>query len=193
MIDHRVRAALRSDIAAHLLTSGGAAWSKVRERYPEISMASFWRIVREVKSAQSDALKSPEGEGTAEGDAKEAADADESLSLPLTENLSPFRLLAEYDRLLDDAEKLRKFAVDQQDNVIRPAAFMQSARLRERVLAAAVPVLAGLWDATAAGQYWEGLLAYLKTIDQPSSLSIRQRIRSFSRRPIVGPGAEEGA
>jgi hypothetical protein len=192
MIDQKTRAALKADIAAHLLTAGGANWSTVRDRYPTISAASFWRILREVKAAQG-AASSHDGEQTLMPPSAENSPPEIDLAgtvMPwLRCGLTPDRMFAEYERLLADAERLRAYSTDADGNIIRPAAFLQSVKLRERLLNEIQAACRELPPLKAWKQMFQRLSDDLEEFDRDFAI----RLNNMMKRFIDGMAPEKNA
>jgi hypothetical protein len=191
MIDHRIRSALRSDIEAHLLMEDGAGWKTVQQRYPQVSAATFWRVVRDVKAARENRAKCSEVVAPSRSslDHAEAAGGPAEPGFPpLSEDLTPTRLIAEYDGLLDDAERLRAYSIDAQGNVLRPATFLQSAKLRERVVSSAALFVGELWGANTTKALFEMTVEALKAADKTVAKQVLQSMESYFQR-LANPKA----
>jgi hypothetical protein len=187
MIDDRTRAALKSDIDAQLLTRGSTGWKEIQNRYPAISAATFWRVVREVKSARA---------GRATLDIEQrlpmAVPAEPVQSVGRSGiffpsgsgNLSPARLIAEFDRLLEDAEKLRASSIDAHGNVVRPATFLQSAKMRERLIGSSTILIRELYSLKSLGEFYDVLDEAVMAADKDVARKVVEAITTLRQRPI---------
>ncbi|WGM40003.1 hypothetical protein [Caulobacter sp. NIBR1757] len=115
MIDDRVRAALENDIAARLLEGGGKRWKEIQSRYPQVSSATFFRLVDQVKASHREATEQlPAEKAVLAGEmlseiprqAPKWAGEEAGLRVPVPAE----RLISEIARLFDDANLLRRHA-----------------------------------------------------------------------------------
>ena len=90
MLDYVTRTALQTDIAARLLMNGPAGWSELRERYPQVPQATFWRSVKRVKEAQAEGLagNSPAASENPSAES-ENSDAHAQLNFPTAAGIFP--------------------------------------------------------------------------------------------------------
>ena len=170
MIDDRVRAALKNDIAANLLAGGPRRWKEIQRRHPQVSSATFFRVVDQVKRSQAEAADGLSAEpeaingeivaGISCQPAKWAGDS-AGLQTPVPAD----RLISEIASLFDDANLLRAYALDSRGNIKFPTAFVESAKLRDRAIRVAADWLTGVYGAAAWADYMDAIVEAVAATD----------------------------
>jgi hypothetical protein len=119
-------------IKRHLQESGGAQWKATRLQCPDISDATFWRYLAQVRE---------EAAGKTEGFAQPASGSANSPrdEMPLVGMLpsfyQPLQKMRLYETLLADADIMRAQALDHRGRITNWRMFEKSIALRERLVA----------------------------------------------------------
>jgi hypothetical protein len=192
MIDQAKRAALSSDIEAHLLASGSCDWRTVRDRHSDISNATFWRIVRKVKEAktrQAGPVIPPSTDPGVSGGPTGSASATSILFAGI---LSTAYLTSEFERALQDLEKLHEYCVDAEGKVIRPSTFIQYLKTRERLVGDIMHRRLQLLTEDAEDARWRAMVAAFADLDRDLYRKVVDAIKEvhktkFRTIEVVGP------
>jgi len=123
MTEERVQI-LREAIAQHLELHGPRDWCLVWERFPDMSRATFWRHAKAVREAPADLERKPTEQVSPQitGD---------RLFPPFFE---PLKKLAEYERLLPEAEEMGRQAMNNQGKIINWRMYAKSMEMRRALL-----------------------------------------------------------
>lgn len=179
MIAKPVRAALKTDIEAHLLKFGPTNWKMVQERYPQVSPATFWRLVKEAKPAGGEPGKAlvviPHEEAPVAVETATGSYTQDQW-LALGADLTPERLRGEYQRLLDDVERLRSYSLDSKGNVLHPATLMQSMMLRERFVLGAERVFKMAYNLRTMQEFYKAIVNIILRRIGPMHRDIQEAI-----------------
>jgi hypothetical protein len=150
MIDHDIRSALKSDIAAHLLAGCPGGWGKIQANYPNISAATFWRAVKTAKNTAGEAVAGKFGAPTIVSAAAIPEFADSITSVEAgSDYLQAIRtgaILHDLSSLQRDAALLRQYATDSNGEIRDPRAFAESIKIRERISNLQVELAHEVWD-----------------------------------------------
>lgn len=165
MIADHLRLAIKADIRAHLLSQGSQGWTALRGRYPEVSPATFWRLLRQVKgetrasAGEVTHLKPSHLSETSkqfprhEADRKAASPSGEK-----RRRMNVMPLFLELGSLISEAELLREYAMDESGRIRHPEAFAKSIKLREGLISRAVNIHYYASDAEAQKQFYDLLI-----------------------------------
>jgi hypothetical protein len=160
-----------ADIAAHLAQHGPGDWKKIRDRYPAVSDAAFWRYVKEARRRPA---PQPFIEAARRVLAERAAAMthDEKIGA-ITANLpaavSPdfiarngergqaqLRLIDRFEQLFDDAILLRAFAMHEDGRRIKnPVIFGSTISMRDGLLRTALQATQAIWDLRRSQELWD--------------------------------------
>jgi hypothetical protein len=116
---------LRQAISQHLNSCGPRGWSTVRERFPEISNATFWRHVKAVRDV-------PPATATQPSYLKPRTEDDSIRLFPSF--FEPMKKLAELERLLPEAEEMGRQARNPQGKIINWRMHAKSLEMRRELL-----------------------------------------------------------
>jgi hypothetical protein len=149
-MDYDTRVSLKADIAAHVLENGSHRWNEVKQRYPQVSSATFWRYVGAAKAA---AAAANSGNSSAE---PENTDFGQTSNFETTPEFEPrFAYLTslrgndvvvELASIAADVERLRDYGLDSAGNVVRPHAFLASITLRQKILEFGLAAIHDIYD-----------------------------------------------
>jgi hypothetical protein len=115
---------LRGAIAQHLEMHGPRNWKLLWERFPDVSRASFWRHVKAVREAPADL-------GRNATDQTPLETGGQRLFPPFFE---PLQKLAEYERLLPEAEEMGRQAMNNQGKITNWRMYAKSIDMRRDLL-----------------------------------------------------------
>ena len=180
MLDYVTRTTLQADIAARLLTNGPAAWSELRERYPQVPQATFWRYVKRVKEAQAEGLAgNSQAASEYPGAESENSDAHAELNFPTAAGIFPdpgqlsglraSALAKELRSLISDVERLKAYATDSDGRILRPQAFAASIDVRCRVLHTALDLAEAIFDLDHQQRFYDAVGNILLEFVPPES------------------------
>lgn len=151
---------LKEAISQHLDTVGPRNWKLVRDRFPEIAPATFWRYVRQVKGGGPQ-FNSDRGDGVTAG-----IDYPE-INVPLPgippDFYKPLEKAAAWERLLADAEKLRDQACDKSGKIVNWRMFDRSILLREHLLLQQKDAIAEFLKFHNAQKFYDELIETVST------------------------------
>jgi hypothetical protein len=122
---------LKDAISQHLDTVGPRNWKLVRDQFPEIAPATFWRYVRQVKSGGPQF--NPDHGGDITGGTEYPEVRVRSPIVP-PDFYNPLAKIAEWERLLVDADKLRDQACDKSGKIVNWRMFDRSILVRKHLL-----------------------------------------------------------
>jgi hypothetical protein len=195
MIDERVRTALKNDIAAKLLAGGPKGWREIQSRYPQVSPATFFRLVGQVKAKraeEADELYSEPptgGEIIVSGISREVSKwSSGGTERPIS--LSAEKLFAEIASLFDDANLLRNYALDSHGKIKAPTAFVESVKLRDRAIRVAVGMFAEIHLANFADDFADAIFEAVAVVDLATAKQIMLAVheiqtRNFTPKPKI--------
>ncbi len=126
-------------IAAHLEKGEEGNWSAVREQFPAVSDASFWRYVRKVRTGDV-GMPLKKARQRLEAHIISTAASANAIEKRQTPG-GPWRnldVLAHVARGFDDVELLRRYATTANGEIKNPVIFSQCIGLRDRLVATAV-------------------------------------------------------
>ena len=132
MIDSNRTSQLRKAITIHLKNVGPKKWDLLRADFPEISNATFWRRVKEVRQELEEPLVA---ETPAVDQLGTAGSTDH-----VQEHITQFGFFAHLQqglrlrRLFADAEILRQQSLDKQGKILNHTMYTKSITLREKLL-----------------------------------------------------------
>lgn len=167
-------------IADHLATEGPQNWGKVRDQFPDVPEASWWRWVKSVrdspaaperikavkrkveeakrKVAAEPIVETPDEVADAIAqirDALPAAPSPDYIARNGEAGLQTLNLLAVIHGLLDDAMKMRAFAVKEDDSIKNPMLFDRSMERRERFVNVALNAMREVWELRRIEQFMD--------------------------------------
>ncbi len=168
-LDEKTRKALQDDIHLHLRMEGPSEWGRLQAKYPEVSRATFFRIVGEVREqiTAKAATDSPEAVRVAQARIKSMPESLPAIQSETAKHLpampSPsiiaskrdrgaaaLRVLATFDNVMSDGEMLRTHSVtrteDGTEKIKNPMMFQQAAKLRLEVARSYLDALAQAYD-----------------------------------------------
>src|SRR5450631_2761839 len=126
-------------IAEHFASHGPVRWDKVRERFPDVPIATFWRWVRAVKTKPSlermraarDLLATSPGTLVACGAPLLAPALVGAVTADGAGATRQVNVRQEFDELVADAKLLRAFSMSPDGSKVRvPKIFADAAKLR---------------------------------------------------------------
>jgi len=144
-------------IAAHLQTTGPVKWSLVRDQFPEISPATFWRKVKAIRARPTKA----EGEGGAQKSAMEKTELLDPAS-GLAKTLGGFykyqNQALRMQQLFADAAELKRQSTDKNGNITNLAMYSKSITIRENLLYSEIHLLERHFDLGAMHAFYEKIM-----------------------------------
>lgn len=165
MLPIETRNALTADIAAHLLTHGAKGWGKLREQYPQVAEATFWRYVKQAKQATfaSPGQKFPvTAENPGENPGSNLHGAVCLTQRPaFLETGRASDLFEEFRALMDEAKSLRRYATDEKGEIRHPKAFVESVKLRERILLTGLRELENIFNLDRQQRFYDAITAII--------------------------------
>jgi hypothetical protein len=180
MIDSDCYAKLTETIELHLKTVGPKQWALVRDQFPEVSQATFWRKVKWVRDqcaeqCQVDNLQrcSDTSKATDQGH-KEGADV-----------FGYFKHLWQtnrLDELLDDAKTLKRQSMDKQGRITNPAAFAKSIVIRERILNSELDMLNRFWDLEHTEKFFNTILNTIEGVSPEVRIKVLNALSELNLR-----------
>lgn len=194
MSDSReLKAEVMAAIEAHLAAEGPRNWSVVRGRYPQVSEASFWRWVRVAKETVANKETLDEARRRFQEEV-EAMPDDQRLAV-LMHNLptapSPdylakngdhgmerLNLLAVIQGLLEDANKLRAYSVNENDDIKNPVWFDRSMERRERFVNTAINAMREVWELRRIEQMFDIIVEEIAAESKETAHRITMRLRA---------------
>ena len=160
---------LREAIAQHLDVHGPRDWSLVWERFPDISRATFWRHVKAVREALSDPVPKLAEQAPLQiyGD---------SLFPPFFE---PLKKLAEYERLLPEAEEMGRQARDNRGKIINWRMYAKSMEMRRGLLQEQIAAAQQLLDMGKMQRLYDAVLETVCAAAPELARDIMVRLRDL--------------
>ncbi len=218
MITPEQRAQAEAAIAEHLRIVGPRQWQQVRARFPDVSDATWWRMVRRVRSAppEPDAVRKARGRLRRAGLDKGQLIAHAAAQLPDPEgSLSPAQVAKEGARaftswdllgaaqdLYRDAELLRDHAARKDEDgkvrIASPKTLAGSVRLRNDLLETCLKLLERAYEVERTRHFYEALVAEVSA-ESPAVIerivarltAINERM-GFTYAPFVAAAARGG-
>jgi hypothetical protein len=182
MIDKNKRAAIISDIEAHLLTSGSCDWRTVRNHHGDVSNATFWRILREVKQAKAQQADRPNpiaADATSSVSARESIDP---LPLLFPGVLSTSYLTFEFEQAREDLDRMRAYCLDAEGKVTQPSTFNQYLKLRDRLVEDIMCRRMKLVETDRIDALWKALAEGIMGLDMELGRKVVQIIDEVNAR-----------
>jgi hypothetical protein len=173
MMPPDVRLKLMDDIAAHLASRGPREWETVRARWPEVSRATFFRLVKTFRDRPADPARLEEARRElAHRAAGEAEAGKAAAGSPLPAPPSPdwlakngdhgrgqLDLMGRLQRLFDDADRLRTFSLSPDGKGVRnPLYFVQSASLAEKLINTALRAWREVYDLQRTQDFYNAII-----------------------------------
>jgi hypothetical protein len=132
MLDSNRTSQLREAIAIHLQNIGPEKWDLVRADFPEISSATFWRRVKEVRQELGEPLAAKTPAVGQSGTAVSTDLAQEDI--PQFGFYRPLQQSLRLRQLFADAEILKQQSLDKHGKILNHTMYTKSITLRESLL-----------------------------------------------------------
>ena len=186
MIDDRIRAALKNDITARLLADGSKRWKEIQSKYPQVSSATFFRLVAQVKAERAEADELPAEPATSSRESvaeiSQQAPNQAGRGAGLQGPVRADGLVSEIALLFEDANLLRSYALDSQGKVKFPNTFVESAKLRDRAIRVAFAMLADIYGVAAQAAYFDALTDAILASDPETQKRLMLAMYEFQQR-----------
>lgn len=183
------KAIVQRAIAQHLAESGSADWELVRQRFPNLPAATFWRWVRELKAKPSaDQLQAARTLLGATPGASIPAGAALPAPVALTAVASGDRraragihFFLELQQLMDDARLLRTFALTPDGaRVKNPRVLADSAKLRSNFLQLYLTALPQLYASDTTQRLYAAVIETIAACEPQVARQITEKLRALS-------------
>jgi hypothetical protein len=165
---------LRETIKQHLEAHGPRNWSLVRQRFPDISHATFWRHVKAVREIP------PTG-----GSSRPSAVPDASLASGNGEFgalFEPLKKLADYERLLPEVEEMGRQAKNDRGRIINWRMHAKSLELRRTIILEQVMTAQHLWDLGRMQHLYDEVLEALSAASPELQRDVMTRLSALQER-----------
>jgi hypothetical protein len=191
--DSDSKAEVMAAIEAHLSVDGPQNWGVVRDRYPQIPEATWWRWVRTAKAAvtnkaaleevrqrfQEEVAATSAGErlGAIMGSLP-AAPSPDYLAKNGEKGIERLNLLAVIEGLLVDANKMRAFSVKENDDIKNPIWFDRSMERREKFVNTAINAMREVWELSRIERMFDVLVEEVSQESPDTALRIMKRFQA---------------
>ena len=164
-----------NEIEAHLKTFGPKNWQIVRDKFPEISDATFWRKVKVAKGK----------------DSRAAVEKDEALFSPDTTRSAPSseqlfdhfrfaRQAARVHELMSDAEELKRQCIDKNGKIKNFVQFSKSIKIREQLLKTQLDLLKGYHDSQSMQDFYTAISDVICEQDADAIPKILEKLQELN-------------
>jgi hypothetical protein len=187
------RAEAAQAIREHLQKEAGGNWKAVRERFPDIPEATFWRMIRRERQAATGDVKIAEARRRladhASASIQSQAEADAALaeagaSAPSdVVGLRGLDVLGRLEQTFADIDMLRAYALTTDGKVGKPLFFAQSIALKDRSLNTAVKVAEAVMDMQRT---WDFFDLIVSEVAAESPEAARRIISRLKERAAIG-------
>lgn len=176
---------VKNMIRRHLEEVGAEKWKAVRIQCPEISDATFWRYVKDVRE-----------QGNKVGDQNEiatgvgpTADDDVPRLGTLPAFYDPLQKARVYERLLADAEALRAHAIDRRGQITNARQFEKSILLRERLLSQQAEAMNFFQSQEATQLFFDEIIECTTGLPEETVHKLMIRLHERQQRRLKAPGS----
>lgn len=189
------RDAVILSIEEHLATHGPQRWALVRDRWPDISEASWWRLVARAKRKIADEAILEESrrklaERAAQTTAEEKAEA-VAANLPATvspdfvsksgsRGMAQLDLLSKFESLFADAMLLREYAVNPEGKIKNPHFFRDSVALRDKLLGTALRACESIWNLRRQISFYDLVVEEIAKASPEVAQQIMERLQKLN-------------
>jgi hypothetical protein len=186
MLNDDTRNALTADIAAHLLTNGSKNWRNLRTKYPTVPDATFWRHVKKAKKAQAAAASGSSPPAPHNSQINSGPDFRRVAQIlpraAYLETLQASDVLEEVRAMMADVEALRSYATDLQGKVRHPAAFLESIKMRERILMLGLREMQNIWDVDYEQRFYDQITTiFVERVPRDLQLEIIEALEELNK------------
>jgi hypothetical protein len=201
MLAPELRLKILDDIANHLSRTGPRDWEAIRARWPDLSRATFFRLVKAVRGrpAAPDRLKEARREleeraaaATSEGDGKGSP-----LPMPPSADWlaksgdvgrGQLDLMGQLRRLFDDAERLRTFSLSPDGKAVRnPLYFLQAASLSDKLVNTALRAWREIYDIQRMQNFYNAIIEEIAAESPDCAGRIMERLARINAEWGMGP------
>jgi hypothetical protein len=169
MTEERVQI-LREAIQQHLERHGAHDWNVLRERFPDISHATFWRHVKAVRQPAAFPDDKP-----AERPLPQMGG--DRLFPPFFE---PLKKLAEYERLLPEVEEMARQAKNSQGKIINWRMYAKSMEMRRTLLQDQITAAQMLVHMEKLQRHYDVVIEVLRAVSPEARLEVMKRIQAWN-------------
>lgn len=193
------RSEAEAAIRAHLRAGVPGGWEPVLSEFTEIPRATWWRMVKRARQADSDALKVGEARlalaehvaASAESQARAApAMAAAAVEAPSeVVGLRQLNLLGRLEQTFQDIEALRRFSLNENGSVRAPAFLAQSVALKDKTLNTALRIMELAISVQRDWDFYDALVAEVATESPEAAQRIIDRLKALL---AIGAGVALG-
>lgn len=195
----QTRQAALAAIAEHLETVGPHDWSLVRDRFPDVAEATFWRWVRQVKASapKPEAIERAQQKLAELGDAatseevvavfqdalpKCGPDPIEYLARNGEGAVRGINFIRELHRQLQSCEQLRKHATGPDGKIRNVQVFGQAVKLKDGTLRTAFKVLEGAYNMGRMERLRTAMLEAIREADPETARKVVRKLQEVDTR-----------
>jgi hypothetical protein len=159
-------------IEQHLERHGARNWKMVKERFPDISNATFWRHVKVLR--QAPVIPDPKP-------------AEQVLSQMGGHGLfpkffEPLKKLAEYERLLAEVEEMGRQAKNNQGKIVNWRMYVKSMEMRRTLLEQQIAAARMLVDLGKLELQWDAVIETVAAASPEVKKDIVERVSALNER-----------
>jgi hypothetical protein len=180
---------VRRAIGEHLIKTGGTSWGELRQAFPDVPVATFWRWVKEMKARPSPEqfraartlLAQVPGSGLSEGAVLPAPISLTTVAAGGLKAVQKIDFILEVNELMSDARLLRGFAMTPDMTGVRDSrVFIDAAKLRTQVLQMYVTALPLVYSGERTQHLYTAVIDAVASCDPGMARQILDRVRALS-------------
>jgi hypothetical protein len=186
-----------ADIERHLSRDGAQNWREIRKRYAHVPEATFWRWVGQAKKKLADPVIIEEArqkfaERAAETTAEERialaashlprAPSPDYLAKSGAQAIVNIDLLDKFQKLYDDALKLRDYSTTEEDKIRNPLFFTHSINARDRILNTALNAMNAIWNLRRMQALYDAILGEIGKVSPEMQIAVIDRLADLDRQ-----------
>lgn len=179
MIEKAKRAELENAISNHLDLHGNANWSLVRNRFPEIKEATWWRYVRRIvdkKPASKKQLKTSKQIICQAGKHLPVAPSPATLAKAGSSGARSIDMFARYEELYADAVLLREYALGDDREIENVTAFRASIKHRQDILSGIAKAAQVLWGLRRIQKFYDIIIQAIREVSPEVAAKIIKKL-----------------